>query len=146
MNLTATYQSITIVLLEWIFVNAPGHATKYVVYYQSGGVSYNSSFTRSEETGTFYHLVLPPEGVHSISLVAINQAEGNTVYLPSLVAGPVDPGRLFTIITAFTTFVYHSSSCSSHGECVRRRIRSGWDLILTDMQSQSVQWSGARFS
>ena len=97
MNLTATYKSITSVLLEWIFVHAPGRATKHVVYYQSGGVSYNSSFTRSEEAGTFYHLTLPPEGVHSISLVAIRQADGNIVFLPSLVAGPVDPGRLFTI-------------------------------------------------
>ena len=98
MNLTATYQSFTIVLLEWIFVHTPGRATKHVVYYQSGGVSYNSSFTHSRDSGTFYQLALPPEGVYSISLVAMNQAEGNVVYLPSLVAGPVNPGILFTII------------------------------------------------
>ena len=94
MNLTATYQSITSVLLEWIFVHIPGLTTSIVVYYQSGGVSYNISFTHSEDSATFYHLVLPPEGVHSISLVAVYQAEVNTVYLPSLVAGPVDPGML----------------------------------------------------
>ena len=97
MNITATYQSITSVLLEWIFVHTPGLYTKHIIYYQSGGVSYNSSFTHSEDSGTFYHLALPPEGVHSISLVAVYQAVANTVYLPSLVAGPVDPGRLFTI-------------------------------------------------
>ena len=95
MNLTATYQSITSVLLEWIFVHTPGLNTIHVVYYQSGGVSYNSSFIRSEDSGTFYHLPLLPEGAHSISLVAMNQAEGNIVYLPSLVAGPVEPGRFF---------------------------------------------------
>ena len=85
-------------MLEWIFIQTPGLYTRYVVYYRSGGVSYNSSFTHSGETGTFYHLALPPEGVHSISLVAMNHAEANTVYLPSLVAGPIDPGMLFTII------------------------------------------------
>ena len=95
MNLIATYQSITSVLLEWIFVHTPGLTTSNVVYYQSGGVSYNSSFTRSRDSGTLYYLTLPPEGVHSIPLVAINQAEGNIVYLPSLVAGPVDPGMFF---------------------------------------------------
>ena len=92
MNLTATYQSITSVLLEWIFVHTPGRATIHIVYYQSGGVSYNSSFTRNGDSGTFYHLALPPEGIHSISLVTVYQAEVNLVYLPSLVAGPVDPG------------------------------------------------------
>ena len=97
MNLTASYQSITSVLLEWIFVHTPGLTTTNVVYYQSGGVSYNSSFTSSRDSGTFYRLALPPEGVHSIYLVAMNQAEDNIVYFPSLVAGPVDPGRLFTI-------------------------------------------------
>ena len=62
------------------------------MYYQSEGVSYNISFTR--ESGTLYQLNnLPPEGVHSLYLVAMNQAKGNIVYLPSLVAGPVDPGR-----------------------------------------------------
>ena len=135
MNLTTSYQShqsMTSVFLEWIFVHTPGLTTRNTIYYQSGGVSYNTSFMTSQESATFYHLALPSEEVHSISLVAVNQAEGNTVYLPSLVAGPVDPGMLFTYY-CLCHFVFHSCSCSGHGESVRRRIRSGWDLILTHM-------------
>ena len=82
MNLTASYHSNTGILLEWIFVHAPGLHSKHIVYYQSGGVSYNSSFTRSGDSDTFYHLALPPERVHSISLVAINQAEEKIAYQP----------------------------------------------------------------
>ena len=99
LNLTATYQSTTRVLLKWLFAHVTSFSTRFIVYYQSGGVSYNSSFTLGRESGRIHLLTnVPPEGVHSISLVAINQAEGNIVYLPSLVAGPVDPSRLFTIL------------------------------------------------
>ena len=120
MNFTASYKSITGVLLEWIFVHTRGLTTTNVVFYQSGGVSYNSSFTSSRDSATFYHLALPPEGVHSISLVAMNQAESNIFYLPSLVAGPVDPGRLFTILllvaTLFAAVVATSAMVRVSGE------------------------------
>ena len=35
---------------------------------------------------------LPPGGIHSISLVAMRQGQNDLAYLPSVVAGPVDPG------------------------------------------------------
>ena len=99
-NLTATYLSTNRVLLEWTFVKAPTTATSYIVYYQSRGVNCcNSSlFTINKESSTQHQLNnLPSKEVHSISLVVMRQADGNTFYLPSLVAGPVDPGILGTI-------------------------------------------------
>ena len=35
---------------------------------------------------------LPPGGIHSISLVAVRQGLSILAFLPSVVAGPVDPG------------------------------------------------------
>ena len=45
-NLTATYNSTTSVLLEWTFPQQPITDINYVVYYESGGVSYNESQER----------------------------------------------------------------------------------------------------
>ena len=42
-NLTATYKSPSTVLLEWMFSDPVVGDTMYTVYYQSGGVSYNST-------------------------------------------------------------------------------------------------------
>ena len=41
-NLTATYKSPSTVLLEWMFSDPFVGDTMYTVYYQSGGVSYNT--------------------------------------------------------------------------------------------------------
>ena len=92
-GLTATYKSTTSVLLEWTFAQSPSTGISYVVYYQSGGVSYSLSLRRGSET---IHQLndLPPGGIHSISLVAMRQGQNLLAYLPSLVAGPVDPGML----------------------------------------------------
>ena len=79
-----------------MFVHTPRGFTRFFVYYQYEGVSYNTSFILSEENSKIYQLAnFPPERVHSIYLVAMNQAESNVFYLPSLLAGPVDPGMLF---------------------------------------------------
>ena len=64
-----------------------------MVYYQSGGVSYNESFSLRRDSETIHQLNdLPPGGIHSISLVAMGQGQNDLAYLPSVVAGPVDPG------------------------------------------------------
>ena len=69
-----------------------------MVYYQSGGVSYSDSFSLSSSTETIHQLNnLPAGGIRSISLVAMRQGQSVLAYLPSLVAGPVDPG-MFRII------------------------------------------------
>ena len=65
-----------------------------MVYYQSGGVSYNEPFSHGISTDTIHQLNLPTGGIHSISLVAMRQGQNVLAYLPSLVAGPVDPGML----------------------------------------------------
>ena len=91
-DLTATYQSTLSVLLEWTFAQPFSTGTSYVVYYQSGGVE---TFSRSNSTETIHQLNnLPAGGIHSISLVAVRQGRSILTYLPSLVAGPVDPGML----------------------------------------------------
>ena len=64
-----------------------------MVYYQSGGVSYSESFSLRRDSETIHQLNnLPPGGIHSISLVAMRQGQSVPAYLPSFVAGPVDPG------------------------------------------------------
>ena len=70
-----------------------------MVYYQSGEVSYNESYSLRRYSETIHQLNnLPAGGIHSISLVAVRQGRYYTVaYLPSLVAGPVDPG-MFRIL------------------------------------------------
>ena len=66
-----------------------------MVYYQSGGVSYNESFSLRRGSETIHNLNnLPAGGIHSISLVAVGQGRSILTYLPSVVAGPVDPGML----------------------------------------------------
>ena len=94
-NLTATYKSTTSVLLEWTFLQSPSTEISYVVYYQSGGVTYNESF--SLRIGSETTRNLPPGEIHSISLVAMRQGRNILAYLPSVVAGPVDPG-MFRIL------------------------------------------------
>ena len=69
-----------------------------MVYYQSGGVSLSDSFSLRRDSATIHQLNnLPAGGIHSISLVAVRQGIYILIYLPSLVAGPVDPGmfRMF---------------------------------------------------
>ena len=66
-----------------------------MVYYESGGVSYNKPFSLRGGSETRHQLNnLPAGGIHSISLVAVRQGLSILAYLPSLVAGPVDPGML----------------------------------------------------
>ena len=94
-GLTATYHSTTSVLLEWTFSQPPNTDLSYVVYYESGGVSYNDSFNLRRGSATIHQLNnLPAGGIHSISLVAMRQGQNDLAYLPSDVAGPVDPGML----------------------------------------------------
>ena len=69
-----------------------------MVYYQSGGVSYNESFSLRRDRATIHQLNnLPAGGIHGISLVAMRQRQNVLAYLPSPVAGPVDPG-MFRIL------------------------------------------------
>ena len=71
-DLTATYHSTTSVLLEWTFAQPSSTEISYVVYYQSGGVSYSESFSLRRDSETIHQLNnLPPGRIHSISLVAM---------------------------------------------------------------------------
>ena len=70
-----------------------------MVYYESGGVSYSESFSLRRDSLTIHQLNnLPAGGIHSISLVAMRQGLSILAYLPSLVAGPVDPGMFWILM------------------------------------------------
>ena len=145
-----TYTSPTSVLFEWTYSGIPP-AIDYncVVYYQSGKVTQNVSFdVKGGKSG--YNLTdLPVEIVDNVSLVTTLAAVYDnpvrpTAYLPSAVIGPVTPSVLTTstvLLYILLISVFHSCSRVSRGGGVRRRIRSDWDLIHTDMQSHSTYWS-----
>ena len=90
-NLTATYNSPSTVLLEWMFSDPVVGDTTYTVYYQSGGVSYNTSFTLTENQRSYMVMDLPLEVITNILLVAVTRMEN---HLPSPVVGPASLGTL----------------------------------------------------
>ena len=92
-NLTATYKSPSTVLLEWMFSDPFVGDTMYTVYYQSGGVSYNTSFTLTEDQRSYLMMDLPLEVITNIFIVAVTKINrGNS--LPSPLVGPASLGRL----------------------------------------------------
>ena len=133
LNLSATYKTPTNISLKWKLSLRPVYVYNYVVYYESGGGSHSVFFRGEHKKDNSHKLTdLPVGGIHNIFLVAL-------VDLPSPLAGPVSPGMLDQVINN-----YHHFNCScrvSRGDGVRRRIRSDWDLIHTDMQSHSTYWS-----
>ena len=90
-NLTATYKSPSTVLLEWMFSDPVVGDTMYTVYYQSGGVSYNTSFTLTEDQRSYLMMDLPLEVITNVYIVAVTKINrGN--HLPSPVVGPASLG------------------------------------------------------
>ena len=57
--------------------------TMYTVYYQSGGVSYNTSFTLTEDQRSYLMMDLPLEVITNVFIVAIRMEN----HLPSPVVG-----------------------------------------------------------
>ena len=87
-NLTATYKSPSTVLLEWMFSDPVVGDTMYTVYYQSGGVSYNTSFTLTEDQRSYLMMDLPLGVITNVFIVAIRMEN----HLPSPVVGPASLG------------------------------------------------------
>ena len=83
-NLNATYKSPSTVLLEWMFSDPVVGDTMYTVYYKSGGVSYNTSFTLTEDQTSYLMMDLPLEVITNVLIVAIRMEN----HLPSPVVGP----------------------------------------------------------
>ena len=90
-NLTATYKSPSTVLLEWMFSDPLVGDTMYTVYYQSGGVSYNTSFTLTEDQRSYLMMDFPLEVITTVFIVAVTRTEN---HLPSPVVGPASLGML----------------------------------------------------
>ena len=95
-NLTATYKSPSTVLLEWMFSDPVVGDTMYTVYYQSGGASYNTSFTLTRDQRSYLMMDLPLEVITNIFIFAVTKINrGN--HLPSPVVGPASLGRLLQL-------------------------------------------------
>ena len=95
-NLTATYKSPSTVLLEWMFSDPVVGDTMYTVYYQSGGVSYNTSFTLRGDQRSYLMMDLPLEVITTVFIVAVTKINrGN--HLPSPLVGPASLGTLLYI-------------------------------------------------
>ena len=72
-NLTATYKSPSTVLLEWMFSDPVVGDTMYTVYYQSGGVSYN---TLTRDQRSYLMMDLPLEVITNVFIVAVTKING----------------------------------------------------------------------
>ena len=59
--------------------------TMYTVYYQSGGVSYNTIFTLTRDQRSYLMMDLPLEVITNVFIVAVTRTKN---YLPSPVVGP----------------------------------------------------------
>ena len=65
--------------------------TMYTVYYQSGGASYNTSFTLTEDQRSYLMMDLPLGVITTVFIVAVTRTEN---HLPSSVVGPASLGTL----------------------------------------------------
>ena len=86
----ATYKSPSTVLLQWMFSDPVVGDTMYTVYYQSGGVNYNTSFTLTRDQRLYLMMDLPLEVIINVFIVAVTK--GN--HLPSPLVGPASLGML----------------------------------------------------
>ena len=100
-NLTATYKSTSTVLLEWMFSDPVVGDTMYTVYYQSGGVSYNTSITLTEDQRSYLIMELPLEVITNVFIVVEVTRVSREFRLPSPVVGPALLGRLHNANLSF---------------------------------------------
>ena len=73
-----------------------GDAIIYTVYYQSGGVSYNTSFTLTEDQRSYLMMDLPLEVITNVFIVAEVTRISGVFRLPSPVVGPAFLGIYVT--------------------------------------------------
>ena len=75
-----------------MFSDPVNGSTMYTVYYQSGGVSYNTPFTLTEDQRSYLVMDLPLE-VINVFIVAVTKISMEN-YLPSPLVGPASLGML----------------------------------------------------
>ena len=75
--------------------------TLYTVYYQSGGVSYNTSFTLTKDQRSYLMMDLPLEVITNVFIVAKVTRISGVLCLPSPVVGPALLGRLHNATLSF---------------------------------------------
>ena len=94
--------------------------TMYTVYYQSGGVSYNTSFTLTEDQKSYLMMDLPLEVITNIFIVTVTRTEN---HLPSPIVGPESAGSYVKIYTAH----YHLALFHS---VLQRLVRYQWSWLV----------------
>ena len=82
--------------IEWMFSDPVVGDTMYTVYYQCGGVSYNTSFTLTEDQRSYLVMDLPLEVITNVFIVAVTKINrGN--HLSSPLVGPASLGMLLQL-------------------------------------------------
>ena len=76
--------------------------TMYTVYYQSGGVSYNTSFTLTKYQRSYLMMDLPLEVITNVLIVVKIAVISGVFRLPSPVVGPASLGMLLQLYIATT--------------------------------------------
>ena len=71
--------------------------TMYTVYYQSGGVSYNTSFTLTEDQRSYLMMDLPLEVITNVFFIVAVTKINRGNHLPSPVVGPASLGMLLQL-------------------------------------------------
>ena len=82
------YKSPSTVLLEWMFSDLVVGDTMYAVYYQSGGVSYNTSFTLTRDQRSYLMMDLPLEVITNVFILTVTKINR----VPSPLVGPASLG------------------------------------------------------
>ena len=75
--------------------------TMYTVYYQSGGVSYNTSFTLTRDQRSYLMMDLPLEVITNVFIVVEVTIINTEFRLPSPVVGPAFLVRLHNATLSF---------------------------------------------
>ena len=75
--------------------------TMYTVYYQSGGVSYSTSFTFTRDQRSYLMMDLPLAVITNVFIVAEVTIISTKFCLPSHVVGPALLGRLHNATLSF---------------------------------------------
>ena len=122
-NLTATYKSPTTVQLKWRFLVSPLDGTRYLVFFQSGGVAHNVSFSLTRDQRSYVIMDLPLEPITNIRMVAFANSTQHYVHLPSTLERPISSSMLnillssvLHILAMFFTVVAESPEVVVSGE------------------------------
>ena len=82
----------------------PIHDTRYFVYYQSGGVAHNVSFSLTRDQRSYVMMDLPPEPITNIRMVALTKSNIFT-YLLSTADRPISLSMLNIMLSSMLHYL-----------------------------------------